>query len=851
MADGAVGLEVELRAKVADFEKQLLRTQNKTDAALKGVENRFANANRRVKKEADGLGGALGGLKGAGDKLLNTLPGLGGGMSALGIAGAGAAVGIGALVASLNGLKGAATWADDLAAAAERIGVTSEALQELRFAADETDIPLATLESGLEALNASLGAFKTGIGAGRITPVFKALGLTKEDLAGVENARDLLPILADRLGQVSDRATQVQLAKKLGIQELLPLLREGSSGINRLAQEGRDLGLVLSNDVVNGLADTSRELERNQQMIDANVTQMQASMAPFFVWATRELAKLAQGIGDIFNGIRNVENRTDRVIQGQIDDLQKRVDHAMRMRATQPGGRFTPVQERWFSELGALRTEQSSRRRQRETERGPSAAERATFTVDIPDTERPARRGRGGGGDSAARTAERAAAEALRNERAFADDLTRAQNATMEAQSQLAMTAEQRASVAMQLLDSERQQRRVELDRRVTDGDLTAAQRDQLIEAERGLWIAKEANVTAGLQRTIMEEAWRIDDQTRGAALELLAARAANAHTAEDRLDLERQILALHQQERRRQLERALVQEGISDAEKAMLRAMLDNLAAVEAAEQNGLLSPGEQAASDAIGASRSRRDATGRINRDRQDGMAYVDNQLATGAIDYQAAADARLAIDQAYWMAKLTGEGQMLDQLATLQNSSIKELAAIGKAAAIAQATIQGYVAVQNALATGGPFPANLVSAAIVGAQAAANVAAIVGTGFETGGYTGNVGTKQVAGVVHGQEYVFDAASTRRIGVGNLEALRSGGMGARLNALAAGPLSAGGGASPSITFSPTIHAPGADIGAVRRIEAVLDEQRRSFTRDVRKVMSDRERFRMGRRDR
>ena len=43
-------------------------------------------------------------------------------------------------------------------------------------------------------------------------------------------------------------------------------------------------------------------------------------------------------------------------------------------------------------------------------------------------------------------------------------------------------------------------------------------------------------------------------------------------------------------------------------------------------------------------------------------------------------------------------------------------------------------------------------------------------------TGGYTGNVGTSQVAGVVHGQEYVFDAPSTKRIGVDNLERMRSG---------------------------------------------------------------------------
>ena len=48
----------------------------------------------------------------------------------------------------------------------------------------------------------------------------------------------------------------------------------------------------------------------------------------------------------------------------------------------------------------------------------------------------------------------------------------------------------------------------------------------------------------------------------------------------------------------------------------------------------------------------------------------------------------------------------------------------------------------------------------------------------GFSGGGWTGNARRDQVAGVVHGQEYVFDAASVQRIGVDQLEALRSGNL-------------------------------------------------------------------------
>lgn len=48
----------------------------------------------------------------------------------------------------------------------------------------------------------------------------------------------------------------------------------------------------------------------------------------------------------------------------------------------------------------------------------------------------------------------------------------------------------------------------------------------------------------------------------------------------------------------------------------------------------------------------------------------------------------------------------------------------------------------------------------------------------GFRRGGYTGDGPVNAIAGAVHGSEYVFDAASTARIGVDNLRAMHHGGL-------------------------------------------------------------------------
>lgn len=64
-----------------------------------------------------------------------------------------------------------------------------------------------------------------------------------------------------------------------------------------------------------------------------------------------------------------------------------------------------------------------------------------------------------------------------------------------------------------------------------------------------------------------------------------------------------------------------------------------------------------------------------------------------------------------------------------------------------------------------------------AAVGVVGAAGPGFAVPTfGFAAGGWTGGAARHQVAGFVHGQEYVFDAAATAKIGVDNLEAIRRG---------------------------------------------------------------------------
>jgi hypothetical protein len=93
-----------------------------------------------------------------------------------------------------------------------------------------------------------------------------------------------------------------------------------------------------------------------------------------------------------------------------------------------------------------------------------------------------------------------------------------------------------------------------------------------------------------------------------------------------------------------------------------------------------------------------------------------------------------------------RVAGLQSNFNQIATLSQSGNRTLASIGKSAAIANATIDGYAAVQKALASAPP-PVNYALAAAVGTATAANVAKIAGVNFQEGGFVPPVGATRGA--------------------------------------------------------------------------------------------------------
>lgn len=179
---------------------------------------------------------------------------------------------------------------------------------------------------------------------------------------------------------------------------------------------------------------------------------------------------------------------------------------------------------------------------------------------------------------------------------------------------------------------------------------------------------------------------------------------------------------------------------------------IFDRVNAVLSSNEKTALSQAD-AADDALDYARKQVDGLDAAN----DNLRTIDQaigDLRQSVIDYAAAEKQVSLAQQQVDLAR-----QQIDELAAV-NDNVMSLADATAALASAMAIYTGVTAPQAASQ----------------GNAASSRHYVTSHGYATGGYTGDGGINDIAGVVHGREYVFDAASTARIGVGNLEAIRNG---------------------------------------------------------------------------
>lgn len=150
------------------------------------------------------------------------------------------------------GLLGPIAEAEKIETLSQQTGLATDTIQELAFAAEQSNTSVETLTSGVRSLTKQ--AFAAANGGKEAQQAFNSLGVAFKGADGkARPVNDLLADAADRLSMVENdterAALSMQLFGRAGL-ELQPFLSQGSAKIRELQEEAQSLGLVMGEDLV-------------------------------------------------------------------------------------------------------------------------------------------------------------------------------------------------------------------------------------------------------------------------------------------------------------------------------------------------------------------------------------------------------------------------------------------------------------------------------------------------------------------------------------------------------------------------------------------------------------------------
>lgn len=138
---------------------------------------------------------------------------------------------------------------------ADKIGITTEALQELRFQADQNGSSAAALDAALEQFSKRIGL--AAAGSGELLKILQANGIALRDNAGnLRPLNELLASYADLIKNAAndqDRAVLATEAFGRAGDEMSSVLRDGAEGMRVLGEEAHRTNQIVGDEGLRAL----------------------------------------------------------------------------------------------------------------------------------------------------------------------------------------------------------------------------------------------------------------------------------------------------------------------------------------------------------------------------------------------------------------------------------------------------------------------------------------------------------------------------------------------------------------------------------------------------------------------
>jgi hypothetical protein len=191
---------------------------------------------------------------------------------------------------------------------ADKTGISLDEIQELGYAANIHGISTDQMANTLSKLAVNLD--KAGKKGGEAAEPFKKAGIAIKDASGkVRPSGEVFADIADHL-QGLDESARPAAIMKFGKQfkDLIPLMKGGSEGLEKLRQEARDFGLVMSQETVDAMDKVEKNTKRLGKAWEGLKEHAIASLVPalkdltenLLVWVKENKEDIAGGLQAVF-----------------------------------------------------------------------------------------------------------------------------------------------------------------------------------------------------------------------------------------------------------------------------------------------------------------------------------------------------------------------------------------------------------------------------------------------------------------------------------------------------------------------------------------------------------------------
>lgn len=188
---------------------------------------------------------------------------------------------------------------DEINRTSEKLGVGTDALQELYFAAEQVSVSQEDLGTSFRVLGKQASAAAEG-SKGALDS-FKDLGITLEDLkngdGSLKTTDQLLRLVADGMGSVSDPTKKAAIASELlgrSGANLIPMLKDGSAGLDEMAASAHELGYVLNAETLKAAGEMDDASDYLNAALKGLKNTLGAELLPTFTEGVKVLGRLAK-----------------------------------------------------------------------------------------------------------------------------------------------------------------------------------------------------------------------------------------------------------------------------------------------------------------------------------------------------------------------------------------------------------------------------------------------------------------------------------------------------------------------------------------------------------------------------